>query len=166
MRKEDWRPVVGYEGRYVVSDQGNVCSLDVPPPPNAKTGQRGKRARIMKQTLAGKGYWTVVLSDGRGKQKRFYVHRMMAAAFLGPSELDVRHLDDDRDNNTLPNLAYGAQAQNEADKIRNGNHHQLRKTHCPRGHSYDEANTYTPPSGGRYCRACGRARAAAYRASL
>jgi hypothetical protein len=32
-----------------------------------------------------------------------------------------------------------------------------RATHCPKGHPYDEANTYTPPSGGRFCRACLRA---------
>lgn len=30
------------------------------------------------------------------------------------------------------------------------------KTHCPYGHPYDEENTYRPPSGGRFCRACGR----------
>jgi hypothetical protein len=30
-----------------------------------------------------------------------------------------------------------------------------RKTHCPQGHAYDEANTYIQPkTGGRVCRAC------------
>lgn len=32
-----------------------------------------------------------------------------------------------------------------------------RKTHCPKGHPYDEANTYHGPSG-RDCRACHRER--------
>lgn len=33
-------------------------------------------------------------------------------------------------------------------------------THCPQGHPYDEANTYTNPnSGNRKCRACNRERA-------
>lgn len=27
-------------------------------------------------------------------------------------------------------------------------------THCPRGHAYDEANTYVQPSGSRACRTC------------
>jgi hypothetical protein len=32
------------------------------------------------------------------------------------------------------------------------------RTHCPAGHPYDETNTYVyPVTGGRYCRACGRA---------
>jgi hypothetical protein len=29
-----------------------------------------------------------------------------------------------------------------------------RKTHCPQGHPYDEANTYHAPNGSRECRAC------------
>lgn len=35
-----------------------------------------------------------------------------------------------------------------------------RKTHCPKGHPYDEANTYRTKQGWRYCRACNRERAA------
>lgn len=30
----------------------------------------------------------------------------------------------------------------------------LAKTHCTRGHAYDDANTYITPSGGRACREC------------
>lgn len=36
-----------------------------------------------------------------------------------------------------------------------------RKTHCPRGHEYSEANTYRRPSGARVCRTCARERRAA-----
>lgn len=34
------------------------------------------------------------------------------------------------------------------------------KTHCPKGHPYDEANTYRPPNGHRHCRTCVYARQA------
>jgi hypothetical protein len=37
-----------------------------------------------------------------------------------------------------------------------------RKTHCPRGHPYDEANTHIQRDGGRICRQCNRDRARAY----
>lgn len=37
------------------------------------------------------------------------------------------------------------------------------KTHCPHGHTYDEANTYFMPSGGRDCRKCINRRAADYK---
>ncbi len=39
------------------------------------------------------------------------------------------------------------------------------KTHCPVGHPYSSANTRVRSDGGRDCRACKRARKAAYRAS-
>lgn len=32
-----------------------------------------------------------------------------------------------------------------------------RKTHCPKGHAYDESNTRIDPRGSRVCRACHRA---------
>jgi hypothetical protein len=37
-----------------------------------------------------------------------------------------------------------------------------KETHCPHGHPYDEASTYVN-RGGRFCRACNRRAAAAYR---
>ncbi len=44
-----------------------------------------------------------------------------------------------------------------------GGYYQLRKTHCPKGHEYTEANT-ARHGGRRQCRACGRASQLAYRA--
>lgn len=32
------------------------------------------------------------------------------------------------------------------------------RTHCPKGHPYDKANTYVSPAGHRKCRACTNAR--------
>lgn len=40
-----------------------------------------------------------------------------------------------------------------------------RKTHCPQGHPYDEANTYRSPRGVRICRTCARDRRAAKRSA-
>jgi hypothetical protein len=37
-------------------------------------------------------------------------------------------------------------------------HAGRRKTHCPKGHEYDEENTRITPDGKRVCRACDRAR--------
>lgn len=36
-----------------------------------------------------------------------------------------------------------------------------RKTHCPKGHPYDEENTYVTPSGSRQCRRCKSTKASA-----
>lgn len=35
------------------------------------------------------------------------------------------------------------------------------KTHCPKGHAYDEANTYIQATGGRMCKTCAREKGAA-----
>ena len=41
-----------------------------------------------------------------------------------------------------------------------------RKTHCPRGHAYNEENTYVDSYGGRQCRPCRKARMQERRADL
>lgn len=44
----------------------------------------------------------------------------------------------------------------KADNTRRGRSNNARKTHCPQGHLYDEANTYIDSNGSRHCRACMR----------
>lgn len=40
-----------------------------------------------------------------------------------------------------------------------------KKTHCHKGHPFNDENTYVTPDGRRMCRTCQRARVAAYRAA-
>ncbi|MDX3713446.1 HNH endonuclease signature motif containing protein [Streptomyces europaeiscabiei] len=88
------------------------------------------------------------------------MHQIVAAAFLGPRPdgHDVRHLDGNPLNSALSNLSYGTRSENELDKARHGTNPNARKTHCPQGHPYDEANTYRL---GRHrtCRTCANASA-------
>jgi len=63
-------------------------------------------------------------------------------------------------------LFLGTPAQNAADMIAKGRNHQQKKTHCPQGHPYDEANTYIAPNGGRHCRICGREACSRWGATL
>ena len=62
-------------------------------------------------------------------------------------------------------LFLGTHADNVADKVAKGRAVNpladacRTKTHCPKGHAYDEANTGPQKGGsGRTCRACARAR--------
>lgn len=67
------------------------------------------------------GYPTIILSNGLIK-KRIRVHHVVAELFIGPRPegLLVRHLDDDKENNCVSNLAYGTHYDNSQDAIRNG----------------------------------------------
>jgi hypothetical protein len=96
-----------------------------------------------------------------------FVHQAVAAAFLGarPDGLVVRHLDGNPSNNSLMNLRYGTSAENAYDRIAHGRHAQANKTHCSRGHEFNEQNTHRPASGGRVCRTCKRENTRASRAA-
>lgn len=156
MTVETWLPVVGYEGRYEVSDQGRVRSwLRVLNPP-----------RVLRLAMHPTGYHTVELTNSDGRRRTQRVHRLVTRAFLGPRPVDreVRHLDGVKTNNALTNLAYGTRSENERDKVAHGTHHSTRKTHCPQGHPYDEVNTKIRPQGWRSCRVCASAATQRYRA--
>lgn len=115
MPDEIWRPVVGFEGLYEVSNQGNVRSLD-----RYCLGRDGRselhRGRVMAKQLTWNGYHDVSLSNKCAgiKRKHRPVHALVAEAFLGPrpEKHDVMHLDGDRTNNTVENLRYGLRAEN------------------------------------------------------
>lgn len=151
---EEWRPVVGWEGLYEVSDHGRVRSLDRLV--QFGTRQRMVRGRIRKPGRTIKGVLYVPLCNGI--QVNRSVHQLVLEAFVGPrpSGLEGCHWNDVKTDNRLVNLRWDTHKANELDKVRNGRHHQSIKTQCPRGHDYTEENT-KQHSGGRWCRECHRA---------
>lgn len=56
-------------------------------------------------------------------------------------------------------LFEGTQKDNMADCSAKGRVAASRKTHCPKGHPYDEENTRLTRGGGRMCKTCGRDKA-------
>lgn len=116
---EEWLPVVGYEGLYEVSNHGRVRSLE-------RTcgdrwgNQRRVRQRVMVLYTNRGGYLQVGLHR-EYRQKTRTVHRLVAAAFLGPTDAAVvRHLDGSRDNNHASNLALGSHQDNIDDRTSHG----------------------------------------------
>ena len=99
MKKEYWRPVLGYEGLYEVSNWGRVKSL----PRNGTV----KYARILKPDTDKDGYLYVVLSKNN-KQKLFKIHRLVAEAFIpNPNNLPmINHKDENKQNNNAENLEW------------------------------------------------------------
>ena len=164
---ENWKPVVGYEGYYEVSDQGRMRSLDREIETLNKYGPCVKKlkGRALKPSADKDGYLQVGLSRD-GQVSRRFVHRLVLEAFRGtcPPGHETCHWDDEPSNNKLSNLRWGTRSENELDMVRNGNHNNARKTECKRGHEYTAENTYITPSGRRDCRECIRARVRAYKA--
>ena len=99
--KEIWKPIIGFEGLYEVSNLGRIRGLD-------RLDSLGKRIRSrIKGTALGTGYlWVNLWKNGKGI--RIPVHHLVAAAFLGPRPkgFDVHHLDETRINNRSSNLQY------------------------------------------------------------
>lgn len=143
---EEWRPVVGYEGLYEVSNLGRVHGL---PRKNVPNGHMMRAARN------SRGYYTLSLSV-EGVKRSHTLHSLVAAAFLGPRPdgLDVLHGDGNPANNAASNLRYGTVSENNYDSVAHGRHINARKTHCNWGHPFDEENTLVNSYGYRACRAC------------
>ena len=113
--KEEWKPIKGYETRYEVSNLGNVRSID------RVILQKDSHGGMMMKTYKGKpvvqtdnGYgYSIVRLVNFGK-KNFYVHRLVAEAFVdNPFGYDVvNHLDFNKKNNNADNLEWTTAAEN------------------------------------------------------
>lgn len=105
MGKAVWKPVVGFEGRYEVSNDGQIRSLDYEV--QAFGNPCMKKGRILKLCDRGNGYLFVTLGDGK-KQHNMHVHRAVAEAFIpNPEGLPmVNHKDRNPKNNTVENLEW------------------------------------------------------------
>ena len=150
---EQWRPVVGYEGSYEVSDLGNVRSLD-------RLDSRGRRRRGKVRPLAVSPRGRLLVGLCRdGIRATAQVHHLVLEAFVGPRPdgLEACHWNDDPSDNRLTNLRWDTRSANAADSVRNGKHAMASRTHCPSGHPYTPENTYVYPAGRRACFECRRA---------
>lgn len=107
---EEWRPAVGFEGRYEASNMGRVRST---------SGQYC--GRILSPGPHPGGYLMMHLY-AYGRRSARTLHSVVAAAFLGPRPvgMEVCHLDGVKTNCAAANLAYATHRENEAHKLLHG----------------------------------------------
>lgn len=105
---EEWRPVVGYEGLYEVSNLGEIRSLDrMTVMKNGVT--RITHGKILKQgRYNSKSTYRGVTLCQNGIMKKHSVHRLVALAFIpNPDNLpEINHKDENKQNNCVDNLEW------------------------------------------------------------
>jgi len=124
----NWRAIPDWEGRYEVSDTGQVRSVD-----RRVRDARGydvfMRGQPIKSRLV-RGYPQVNLMRP-GKTWSAKVHTLVLLAFVGqrPDGHEARHLNGDRTDNRLENLRWGTREENDADRVK---HNSLKGTNNAR----------------------------------
>lgn len=117
IRNEIWKPVVGFEGLYEVSNFGRVKSLDRVTRHNYG-GFRNWKGRILRQKDTPAGYKRVALFKGMIKNK--FVHRLMFEAFVGDVKFGcvIDHVNRDRSDNRLVNIRQVTFRENSTNRCR------------------------------------------------
>lgn len=106
IESEIWKPIVGWEGLYEVSNLGRVRSIDRKvPAKNGSTETRKGKIKSLQKTRFG--YMRVSLNKAKCR-KTYMVHRLVADAFLpNPDNLPfINHKNETRDDNRVENLEW------------------------------------------------------------
>lgn len=118
MEKEIWKDVVGYESRYQISNFGNLRSKDLLiKKKDGKTEFREGKVLTLRKNYFG--YYYHLMSNGIGKRKNVFVHRMVAEAFI-PNIYNkpcVDHINTIRDDNRVCNLRWVTYSENNKNPI-------------------------------------------------
>jgi len=107
MTNEIWKPIIGFEGKYEVSNLGRVKSLNY-------RGVKGIE-NILKPFTDIKNHnyhkYTLVNKDGKVITK--LVHWLVMEAFVGDrTDRIIDHIDGNGSNNTLSNLRFCTHREN------------------------------------------------------
>lgn len=114
--QEIYKSIKGYEGLYEVSNLGNVKSL------KKVRGRALSGERLLKPHIVN-GYVMVTLCKD-SKPFNASVHRLIAEAFIpNPENKEtINHIDGNKQNNSIDNLEWATQRENNIHAYRTGLH--------------------------------------------
>lgn len=97
---------LAYEKGYRAQEDGSVIS------------SVGNKLSLIKHKTSGYRYFSIKIPEG--KSKKVDCHRFVAFQKFGEASLqedvDVRHLDNDKDNNSFDNIVLGNRSENMLDR--------------------------------------------------
>ena len=104
---EIWKLVPGYDGKYEVSDQGQIRSY-----------KRRPEGRILRPGRMPSGHLSVAL----GRKNSQCVHKLVLLAFVGaaPDKHECLHMNGNPADNRLSNLRWGTRSENMKDAYAHG----------------------------------------------
>jgi hypothetical protein len=123
---EEWRDIVGHEGKLQVSNLGRIRSVARTNTFIGRWGQtysRWIKSVIRVQTPSKGGYLGISGYLDDGKQVRIRTHIAVLEVFRGPRpgpDYDGCHDDGDNTNNVLDNLSWRTKSSNNMDKELHG----------------------------------------------
>lgn len=99
MVRDNMKDIEGYEGRYAITEDGQVWSY--------------YSKSFIYQRTNNEGYKLVRLRKN-GQQKLYSVHQLVARTFIpNPNEYtEINHIDENKANNTISNLEWCTHQQN------------------------------------------------------
>lgn len=107
--KEIYKPIDGYEGKYAVSNLGNVMSINY---------LNTRKPKVLTPIKHHGGYLIVHLGAGKIKM----IHTLVAKAFIPnpDGKKFVNHIDGNKQNNKVDNLEWVTSKENVNHAIRTG----------------------------------------------
>ena len=124
MTEEVWKPVVGYEKYYEISNYGNCRSLSrkIEYKSDSKKRKGLWKGKLLKPIKTEYGYLKYQFCIN-GVCKRFFAHRVVAIAFLDnkKNKKCVNHIDANRENNMVDNLEWATDSENVYHSYNHGN---------------------------------------------
>lgn len=109
---EIWKDIKDYEGAYQVSNFGRVKSLDRAV--NSRYGGKRKVEGVLLKFIPDKDNYSKVNLKKNQKGKRYFVHRLVAAAFIDNKENkpQVNHINGLKKDNNIKNLEWVTLSEN------------------------------------------------------